>query len=69
MLLDFTDRLGTEIADPWYTGNFDATYDDVLGRLYRIVRAFEKYQLGDDSTFIGGEKCWYQWWESIPQLI
>ena len=30
MLLDFTDRPGTEIADPWYTGNFDATYDDVL---------------------------------------
>lgn len=30
MLLDFTDRSGTEIADPWYTGNFDATYDNVL---------------------------------------
>ena len=30
MLLDFTDRPGTEIADPWYTGNFDASYDDVL---------------------------------------
>lgn len=30
MLLDFTDRPGTEIADPWYTGNFDATYGDVL---------------------------------------
>lgn len=30
MLLDFSDRPGTEIADPWYTGNFDATYDDVL---------------------------------------
>ena len=30
ILLDFTDRPGTEIADPWYTGNFDATYDDVL---------------------------------------
>ena len=30
MLLDYTDRPGTEIADPWYTGNFNATYDDVL---------------------------------------
>ncbi len=27
-LLDFTS--GRDIADPWYTGNFDATYDDVL---------------------------------------
>ena len=29
-LLDFTDRKGEDIADPWYTGNFDETYDDVL---------------------------------------
>ena len=29
LLLDFTDRKG-DIADPWYTGNFDETYDDVL---------------------------------------
>ena len=29
MLLDFTDRAGEEIADPWYTGNFDVTYRDV----------------------------------------
>lgn len=27
-LLDFTDR-GGDIADPWFTGNFDVTYDDV----------------------------------------
>ena len=29
MLLDFTKRPG-EIADPWYKGNFDETYNDVL---------------------------------------
>lgn len=29
MLLDFAGRTGESIADPWYTGNFDATYDDV----------------------------------------
>ena len=29
LLLDFTDRKG-DIADPWYTGNFDETYRDVL---------------------------------------
>ena len=28
MLLDYTDRPG-EVADPWYTGNFDATWRDV----------------------------------------
>ena len=28
-LLDFTDRIG-DVADPWYTGNFEATWRDVL---------------------------------------
>ena len=28
-LLDWTDRPG-DVAAPWYTGNFDATYRDVL---------------------------------------
>lgn len=28
-LLDFADS-GRDVADPWYTGNFDATYRDVL---------------------------------------
>lgn len=30
MLLDFAGRPGQSIADPWYTGDFDITYDDVL---------------------------------------
>lgn len=29
MLMDYTNRPG-EVADPWYTGNFDATWHDVL---------------------------------------
>ena len=29
-LLDYAGRPGQSIADPWYTGNFDETYDDVL---------------------------------------
>ena len=28
-LLDFTKRPG-DVADPWYTGNFEATWQDVL---------------------------------------
>lgn len=30
MLLDFTERKGQSIADPWYTGNFDVTYEDIV---------------------------------------
>ena len=29
MLMDFTGRPG-DVADPWYTGNFEATWTDVL---------------------------------------
>jgi len=29
MLMDYTSRPG-EVADPWYTGNFDTTWRDVL---------------------------------------
>ena len=29
LLLDYTNRPG-DIADPWYTGNFDETYEDVV---------------------------------------
>jgi protein-tyrosine phosphatase len=28
-MMDYTDR-GGDVADPWYTGNFEETYDDVL---------------------------------------
>ena len=33
LLLDFTDRKGASIADPWYTGNFTATYRDIVDGL------------------------------------
>lgn len=40
-LLDFTERPG-DVVDPWYTGDFDATWRDVLegcqGLLDRITR-------------------------------
>ena len=29
-LLDFAGREGEEVADPWYTGDFTATWDDVM---------------------------------------
>ena len=28
-LMDFTSR-PRDVADPWYTGDFDATYDDIM---------------------------------------
>ena len=36
LLLDWTDRPG-DVADPWYTGNFDATWRDVLEGCQRLL--------------------------------
>ncbi|MDO5445489.1 MAG: low molecular weight protein-tyrosine-phosphatase [Eubacteriales bacterium] len=30
LLLDWAKRKGSNVADPWYTGNFDVTYNDIL---------------------------------------
>ncbi|MCQ2515337.1 MAG: low molecular weight phosphotyrosine protein phosphatase [Saccharofermentans sp.] len=30
LVLDYTDRPGRSIADPWYTGDFKATWNDVV---------------------------------------
>ena len=37
-LLDFTERKGESIADPWYTGNFDETYQDVVEGCEGLLR-------------------------------
>ncbi len=42
LLLDYAGRPGREVADPWYTGNFDETWDDVTdgcgGILERLIK-------------------------------
>ena len=37
LLLDFTQRKGESIADPWYTGDFDATYNDIMEGLEGLL--------------------------------
>ena len=37
MMLDFTDRSG-DVADPWYTGNFDATWRDCSEGCHGLFR-------------------------------
>ncbi len=43
LLLDYTERKGASIADPWYTGNFDVTYDDIV----EGCEGFLKYLQGE----------------------
>jgi len=42
MMLDFAGRPGEEVADPWYTGDFDATYRDVLAGCKGLLIELER---------------------------
>ena len=42
MLLDYANRRGQSIADPWYTGNFDVTYDDVVEGCEGLLEYFKE---------------------------
>lgn len=39
-LLDFAGK-DRDIADPWYTGNFDDTYDDIMEGLTALMKKLE----------------------------
>ena len=41
LLLDYTDRPGRSIADPWYTGRFDETYRDVIEGCTALLEQLE----------------------------
>ena len=38
LLLDYTDRKGASIADPWYTRDFGATYRDIVDGLNGFLK-------------------------------
>ncbi len=42
LLLDYSSRPGASIADPWYYGNFDETYRDVLEGCEGLLKHLEK---------------------------
>lgn len=37
LLLNYTERKGESIADPWYTGDFDVTYNDIMEGLAGLL--------------------------------
>ncbi len=41
LLMDFTDRPG-EVADPWYTGDFEATWRDVVAGCRGLLAQLDK---------------------------
>ena len=45
LLLEFAGK-SRDIADPWYTGNFDATYDDVMEGCTALLSAIQRGEVG-----------------------
>lgn len=41
LLLDYADRKGESIADPWYTGDFEVTYSDIMQGLKGFLKQHE----------------------------
>ena len=39
LLMEFAGRPNAEVADPWYTGNFEATWQDVLAGCKGLLEA------------------------------
>ena len=53
LMMDYTDRCG-DVADPWYTGDFETTWNDICegcrGFLDRVYRNGSKDVLGGIDT-------------------
>jgi len=44
-LLDYAGRVGDEVADPWYTGDFDAAWNDIYSGCEGLLRALAPVNL------------------------
>lgn len=42
LMLDYAGRTGQQVADPWYTGNFDETWDDLIEGCTGLLEELEK---------------------------
>ena len=42
LLMEYAGHPGREVADPWYTGDFDAAWDDVLAGCQGLLRKIEE---------------------------
>ena len=48
LLMDYTDRPG-DVADPWYTGDFEATWQDVLAGCQGLLRELTMRRCGENG--------------------
>jgi protein-tyrosine phosphatase len=49
LLMEYTDRPDAEVADPWYTDDFDATWRDVLDGCRGILDKIQREGVGNGA--------------------
>ncbi len=54
LLLDYAGRPGQEVADPWYTGDFDETWDDVTEGCEGMIKELAAALRGAGTRFKEG---------------
>ena len=48
LLMDYTDRPG-DVADPWYTGDFEATWQDALAGCQGLLKELTTRRCGENG--------------------
>ena len=48
LLMDYTDR-PDDVADPWYTGDFESTWQDVLAGCQGLLRELTARRCGENG--------------------
>ena len=48
LLMDYTDRPG-DVADPWYTGDFEATWQDALAGCQGLLKELTTMRCGENG--------------------
>ena len=50
MLLDYTSSPGREVADPWYSGNFEAAFQDIMEGCQGLLCYLEGWEPPEPET-------------------
>lgn len=45
LLMDYTERAGAEVSDPWYTGDFERAYNDIYEGCEGLLKAITGWKV------------------------
>lgn len=45
LLMDYTDKIGREVSDPWYTGDFERAYQDIFEGCQSLIYKVKSWKV------------------------